>query len=230
MGGLDAAIRHAQATTGDSAKLQNVQALLQAFLQEDTHTAHSTVQKARGFKCAWVDRLVTLRLEAELRERQTDTEGDLLDLSSYVEMQTHMKAMVKFHRQVVEANRDVWKMVIRHDVGMDDLIWVIHRWRAYEQRAEVQYRTMLERYPRNVRLLRAYAFFLQSVQCDVTGAHQYFQEADKLEDAAAMNAEAEAELDRTRMTQVDDTRDAVVVISPEGVIMLTNTNLNRMFG
>jgi len=66
-------------------------------------------------------------------------------------------------------------------------------------RAERTYKVLLERFPGNARLVRAYARFLEDVRCDASGAARRHGEADRLERAedalVAAAAEEQAALD-----------------------------------
>lgn len=80
-----------------------------------------------------------------------------------------------------------------------------------------------------------YAKFLEEVQANTGLAHQYYQEAEKLEDSAAAKGEANDGEDlesgaAAGTTSIDEHRDAVVVINTEGVITFTNSHLCKIFG
>lgn len=147
--------------------------------------------------------------------------------------QNSLQRLLKNHKQVLVTSREIWRVCLSHDVGMDDISRHLGLIDAAESSAASAYHAMLERYPKHVRLLRSYATFLEEVQGNSTLAQQYFQEADKLEDAAAMQADAgggEGDDNQAMVTQVDEARDAVIVINPEGIVQFTNQNLNRMWG
>jgi Tfp pilus assembly protein PilF len=61
-----------------------------------------------------------------------------------------------------------------------------------EGAANRTYRLVLERYPRNAKLLRSYGRFLEGVRNDPYGAAKYYAEADKQDELAAAAAAPEA--------------------------------------
>lgn len=64
---------------------------------------------------------------------------------------------------------------------------------------------------------------------DPTLAAHYIAKSEKIEDAANQGEE-EAEAAGAGTSNIDETRDAVAVISSDGVITFTNGNLCTMFG
>ena len=81
--------------------------------------------------------------------------------------------------------------------------------------------------------------FLEDVQDNAGLAMQYFQEAERLDEAivarnnaATSDAEGVAGVsgDVPSMTNIDEARDCVVVIDTEGVINFANSNVSQLFG
>lgn len=84
--------------------------------------------------------------------------------------------------------------------------------------------------------LQLYAHFLEEVQGNIGLAQRYYHEAEKADEAAAA-ARREAEGAAAAETgeeqdlhNIDEARDCVVVITPDGTITFTNSNLTRLFG
>lgn len=81
-----------------------------------------------------------------------------------------------------------------------------------------------------------YGKFLEDVLDNSGLAMQYYQEAERLEDAAAAKGEANAEegmgasgiKDKPSLTNIDEARDSVIVIDTDGMINFTNTNLTKL--
>lgn len=90
-------------------------------------------------------------------------------------------------------------------------------------------RTVLERYPRSSKLLRAYSKFLLDVKNDPGTSAKYLTEAEKLEEIAE-NAAQNYGGTLEGSTRIDELRDAVIIISAEGTIEFTNKLLQSMFG
>jgi PAS domain-containing protein len=87
-------------------------------------------------------------------------------------------------------------------------------------RAERTYKVLLERFPGNPRLVRAYARFLADVRCDAAAASRRHREADRLERAedalVAAAAEEQAALDEQAMQARTDEWDAENTAEAEG--------------
>lgn len=56
-------------------------------------------------------------------------------------------------RRAVQSSRDIWRSLLRHDVGMDDIVAGAKRIRRMEVAAEGAYKAALERYPDQPRIL-----------------------------------------------------------------------------
>lgn len=107
--------------------------------------------------------------------------------------------------------------------------------------AEVVYRSLIDSYPTNPKVLRAAGRFFLNVQLDATEGERLWKEADRIdaadddEDAGAMDAPEGRSLAQragqlSLATAVDDATDALVVIDSKGVILSANANTRRMFG
>jgi len=233
--GCGALLAHGQASHyQNSAYACICKGLHQAFALNDVHTAHSSLQEGLQLQADTYAVLLAFSLDWVIKERASgDNTGDNLDWASYVELQSALQRLIKTHKEVLVQAREVWRACMSSDVGMDDISRQLYKTSDAELYAESAYHAMLEKYPKHVRLLRSYANFLEEVQGDSSAAQQYYQESDKLEDAAAMQADTgldEDAGDGKMVTQVDESRDAVIVINPEGIIQFTNANLNKMWG
>lgn len=94
---------------------------------------------------------------------------------------------------------------------------------------------MLERYPNSVKLLRAYADFLETVKNDPWTASQYYATADKQEEeqenAAQDDTTANAEASRGGSSGMLDAKgNAVITINALGIIQTANKAACSMFG
>lgn len=81
--------------------------------------------------------------------------------------------------------------------------------------------------------LQMYARFLEEVQCNITLAHQFYMDAEKVEDAAAARGEEEENAEggeRKHLSTIDESRDGVVVVNTEGIISFSNAHICRLFG
>ena len=204
---------------------------LPAQVLADSNRGSGFVERARGMGPTFVDRFRIYSIDRERRQRaageQSAGEG-AMDLVSYVEFQNNFTALQKSHRAALRANRRFWRLLIRSDVSFLDLAATFESMDKTEARADRAYRAVMERYPKSVRLLRAYAGFLEEVRNNPWGARKYHEEADKLEEAAA-DGQGDGDGEDGGM-QVNDKVDAVAVINPAGIITVVNKCLLKMFG
>lgn len=99
------------------------------------------------------------------------------------------------------------------------------------EEARRTYVAMLQRYPRSPKLLRAFAKFLLDINQNQREASRYNGEAERLEEGAAEEGEKGGEGGAFKASSmVDDSVDALVVISSNGIITSINSNCRRMFG
>jgi len=158
-----------------------------------------------------------------------------MDLLSYVEFQHQYKGVQRGHTQVLKMGRTFWRQLLRKDLKFRHLARVVVYLREAQDGANTIYRAMLERYPKNVKLIRSYGMFLEEVQNDPWKAVRYSDEAEKLED---MQNEARKDAmlgnlggeDVSPTMNVDDNVDAVVVINDTGIVQMTNRLANKLFG
>lgn len=75
-----------------------------------------------------------------------------------VEFQRAFALLLKTHRGALRANRRFWRLLVRSELAFRHLSDAFASMDATEQRADRAYRAMLERYPKSVKLKRA--FFL----------------------------------------------------------------------
>lgn len=157
--GVKAAVAHASQIFPSSAEVAIATAAVQAFLENDLHGATSTLQKARSLPAGVAARLTMLLLEKTLRQRQTSEAGDTMDWSTYVELQHSLRFLVAVHRRAVVASRDVWRALLKHEVGLDDVARALRKMDRHQVQADGAYRSMLDRHPRQARLLQVSAAF-----------------------------------------------------------------------
>ena len=168
-----------------------------------------------------------------------------MDLVSYVEFQSSFSQLLGYHRSALRANRSFWRLLARPraalarpmpaaltpaprrsgetqvnpEISFRALSAAFEAMDSTEAQADRTYRTVLERYPKSAKLLRAYAGFLEEVRNNPWAARKYLEDADKVEAAMAEAGDEEG------MLTVNDKTDAVVVISSVGTITVANKNL-----
>ncbi|CAG9466689.1 unnamed protein product [Pedinophyceae sp. YPF-701] len=161
--------------------------------------------------------------------------GATMDLVSYVEFQNNFTNLLAWHTGALQSVRNFWRNLLRTDLTFRTLSRSFESLAMSADRAEKAYKSMLERYPKNVKLLRSYGKFCEDLKNDPWRAARYYGEADKIEDIQAeaqRDAVFGAGMDEgdAANSRVDDTQDAVVVISDTGIIQMANRIMNKMFG
>ncbi|CAG9461681.1 unnamed protein product [Pedinophyceae sp. YPF-701] len=221
----------------DALEVILAETILCNYVKMDTQQAHSWLEKAKLSKTrSFAHNLMMWQLGTELRRQQEEDSSDTMDWMSYVELQNNLKTLVRLHKRARVAVRAFWRQLLRQDVSVSRLISAFARVEKAETRADANYRAMMERYPRNVKVLRSYARFLDEVQGNPQLAHGYYDEADKMEDAlAAAHQEAAMAMGEqgkyaSMLSTVDESVDAVVVIAVDGTITFANKNICKMFG
>lgn len=144
-----------------------------------------------------------------------------------VEFQNSFAQLIRAHRNALRANRRFWRLLVHSEIRFRSLSDAFLSMDDTEARATRAYRAVLARYPRSVKILRAYGSFLEEVRDDPWGAKKHYDEAQKLDEASAEAAEEEGAEGRV---VVNDKLDGVCVISQTGVIKVVNKRLCAMFG
>ena len=154
--------------------------------------------------------------------------------ASYVEFQNSFKVLIRSHKAVLKANRNFWFSLLHQEVKLQRLVAGLRRIDNLTSRVEQNYRSVLERYPKSVRLLRSYANFLEEVRHNPWDASRYFTEADKLEDRIVeQHRDAVGEggdMTNQGLADVDESREACILINIQGSILFVNKALCNMFG
>ncbi|PRW21106.1 flagellar associated membrane [Chlorella sorokiniana] len=180
--------------------------------------ASGMLEQARKLEPGIGERFMLFVRDREQKQRQGGGGSDgSYDLLSYVEFTNSYRALV------------------RRDVKFEDLTKAFVSMDAAERRAEVTYKTVLDKYSSSAKLLRAYGRFLEDVRSNPWAAMRYYSEADRLEmetremahDASAIGEGGDS--DRSLNQMVDDSADAVVVSNDVGIIQF-NKPVTELFG
>lgn len=144
--------------------------------------------------------------------------------------------ILKLHKKTLSANRRFWLQVMHKQVKISTLIKLTRHLQELTDKTDVQYRQLLEQYPRSVGLLRSYARFLEEAKLDSGSASRYLAEADKLEERI-MTAHSQAAQDgqvesafQAALTDLDGSNQAVIMIDTGGIIVYVNKALCNVFG
>lgn len=202
---------------------------------DNVSTAISHLDKAKKLLPNFLERYLIYVMDKKLQaENNNENRGDTstMDLESYLEFQRSYKLLLNTHRAVFKASQRFWRHLLSRIVNFSHLSRAFLSLDNQEQRAVKVYQSVLERYPKSIKVLRSYARFLEEIKNDPWTANKYYQDAERIEDN---QAEMQRNLisnndDADTNIQVDDTKDAVCVISTSGIIQMTNRLCNKMFG
>ena len=157
------------------------------------------------------------------------TDGDAaMDMQAYVEFQQTLGDVLKTHRSALAANRKFWRLLMKEVLTFRALSASLAEIEFFEAKAEKAYALVLEKHPKNVILLRAYASFCEDVKNDPWRAQKVLLEAEKI-DATRTMGRGDGEDDQGG-GGVDDKLDCVVVISGTGTIKIANKNMHKLLG
>lgn len=210
------------------------------FATFDVNGAASASEKARagttagavghkpkeGHASGIVESCMLSWLLLEVRERSgTDSGGgeSSMTLAQYVEFQDTFAYILHLHAAAAHADRRFWRMLVVKRLTFKQLAAALGHIESAQAKAFKEFKAAAEKYPKNVQLLRAYGHFMDAIKHDPDTAQRCFQEAEKLEAEAADDEGGGA-------GGVNDKRDAVVVISPTGIIRIANKLAHDMFG
>lgn len=92
---------------------------------------------------------------------------------------------------------------------------------------------VLERYPKNGRLLKIYARFLEQVRGDPSTASKFYQEAAKIgtsESLLGLIANEEGASSMSAAGSIDEAVDGLIIINAQGIILMVNAAVFNMWG
>ena len=218
----------------DSALLPVLHVRFRADLEADGsapgQSGLSSVERARGLRPSFCERLYIHVAETLLKIASSDgTDGDAaMDMQAYVEFQQTLGDVLKTHRSALAANRKFWRLLMKEVLTFRALSASLAEIEFFEAKAEKAYALVLEKHPKNVILLRAYASFCEDVKNDPWRAQKVLLEAEKI-DATRTMGRGDGEDDQGG-GGVDDKLDCVVVISGTGTIKIANKNMHKLLG
>ncbi|KAI8827857.1 hypothetical protein BJ741DRAFT_628704 [Chytriomyces cf. hyalinus JEL632] len=119
--------------------------------------------------------------------------GSILNLANFAELQkTDLDAKINHYLGIQEA-RNMWKLLLRHDYRMDDLLAVTNKIYTYSRLAEENYLKLINKHPKSLVLLRYYARFCHDVMGDNIKARELTERAAAIETKFRSTEEMEPE-------------------------------------
>lgn len=79
------------------------------------------------------------------------------------------------HKNAGYAIRNFWKLILSHEISFRGLNSSFKDIQAAQSKAEKTYKMILERYPTSVKVLRAYAKFLEDIKNDPWTAVRFYR-------------------------------------------------------
>eukprot|EP00899_Mesostigma_viride_P016287 jgi/Mesvir1/2465/Mv09995-RA.3 len=160
-----------------------------------------------------------------VREKETRLDTTrAMDMASYMEFMRHFRMALYTHKACLKETRNFWRSLLKNEITFEAMATSFKTIQEAEITAERTYRSVLEIYPKNSRLLRSYAKFLEGVKNDITHAARYSAEAERQEEA-----EQEAN-ESAGLGAGQDENDSVIVISKVGIMEMVNKQACKLFG
>ena len=112
---------------------------------------------------------------------QSHDVGDAsMDLVDYVEFQSNLSQAETAHRETVRAIRKFWISVMQHHVPVVDQLSLIYKKiDSFEEKAQTTYAYLFNKYPKSIKVLKAYGEFLARVENNSTLSRNLFTQAGK---------------------------------------------------
>lgn len=179
------------------------------FVTHDVQSSTSSAERAKTLATGLVEVAMSFWLDLEVLSKTVSDGGggeNTMDLAQYVEFQNTFSALLKVHRSAYRGERRFWRLCAQSNVAFNALSGALDLITANELKTDRAYKIAMEKYPKNVTLLRSYGRFLEELKNDPYTAQKYYAEAEKIEESNAADAGDEEN------GQVNDKRDAVIVI------------------
>lgn len=115
------------------------------------------------------------------REQRTEggRDGNFVD---FMEFKKQQQAAKRYHTTALICIRKFWQCLLAKKVDIMDLSSLSSKIAEAEKRTAEQYTKLLESHPKNVRLLRDYARFLEEIASNERGAYEMWRRADRYEE------------------------------------------------
>lgn len=148
-----------------------------------------------------------------------------MDLVAFVEFQSAFLQTLSSHRAALRANRSFWRLLGSPRISFYALSFAFKQMDVTETQADAAYRSVIARYPHSVKLLKAFANFLEEVRSNPWEAKKYRERAERAEQAIA-----DTTFDEGGLQKVNDMTDGVVVCNAQGAVIVVNELFLRLFG
>ncbi|KAJ9530064.1 hypothetical protein QJQ45_023344, partial [Haematococcus lacustris] len=210
-------------------------------VQQSYQSGYSVLQQAKKADPSFLERFAIFSREQQHTQKSAGAvPGQATDLVSYVELSRNLRLALKVHKEALMAIRMFWACLVQHKVNFDSMSTAVERMDSSIRQADKVYRSVLQRHTSNMKLVRLYAKFLESVKHDPWSAAKWFAEAEKLEqlaeEAKASNVFQDMDLRdpalRASLLALGPNSDhrAVVIINAQCLVQMINQTACEMLG
>lgn len=172
---------------------------------------------------------------AENSKRLKESADQGMDLHSYVEFKRNYRAVLRTHKETLSQLREVWRLMLKDAPKAARIDAALVALDASIERSHRVYKRVLERYPKNGKLLKCYGRFLEDVRNDFKHAARTYADATKQGGSGngilSMDFDFASQPGKPEMLlSLDLNEDAVIVINAEGQIMVSSQGMTTLFG
>lgn len=227
-------IKAGLATYPDSANLLILNANFMMEVKKDGPGSRTQLQLVSKHNPNFVQRYkIFFTIENSKRLKESAEQG--MDLHSYVEFKRNYRAVLRAHKETLSLIREVWRLMLKAEpkaVRIDNALAELD---ISVQRTHRIYRKVLERYPKNGKLLKCYGRFQEDVRNDFKSAARNYAEATKQGGSGngilSMDFDFASQPGKPEMLlSIDVNEDALAIINAEGTIMVVSQGVTDLFG
>lgn len=209
--------------------------IMQMEVRKDGPASRTQLQTVAKSSPNLVQRFQAFCTAEKSKRLKESTDSQSMDLHSYVEFKRNYRAATKTHKESLSKLRELWKQMLKPEPRADKIDAALVCLDASVDRAHSVYKRVLERYPKNGKLLKCYGRFLEDIKNDFKHASRAYAEATKQGGSGngllSMDFDFASQPGKPEMLlSLDVNEDAVAVIDAEGSIMLVSQGITGLFG
>lgn len=148
----------------------------------DWQLGYSTLEKLRKMHPFLDISFFIYRYDKDREQRIEGGNNNIGDYVDFMEYKKLMKAAKQYHHMALVCIRKFWRYLLDSKIDVLQLSNLSSKIAFAEKKATENYTKLLARYPKNIRVLRDYARFLDEVVSDEKLAQKFWRKADKYEE------------------------------------------------
>mmetsp|Transcript_27632 Transcript_27632/g.60501 ORF Transcript_27632/g.60501 Transcript_27632/m.60501 type:complete len:2143 (+) Transcript_27632:192-6620(+) len=169
------------------------------------------------------------------KRTKDNADSGTMDVHFYAEYKRNYRAVIRAHKDALLQQREFWRTLLHSRSKSSTVYKAMQDLDERVDRAHMVYKKVMERYPKNTKLLRCYGSFMENVRNDLKAAQRAYAEAMKHgssgEGFLGMDFNFAGQAGKPEMLQsMNSSEDAVVIINAEGVIMMVSEGVSTLFG